>query len=116
MSTETIEQTGERSLAGDRSAGGSAPASSSAEVRNEMKRVTWPSQREVYATTVVVILTSVFFGLYLFGVDLALNSARAVDLPALRSGVMTDVATKNWYIVHTYSGFEKKVAESLRSA
>jgi preprotein translocase subunit SecE len=45
-----------------------------AEVRNEMKRVTWPSRREVYATTLVVILTSVFFGLYLFGVDLALNS------------------------------------------
>ena len=44
-----------------------------AEVRNEMKRVTWPNQKEVYATTVVVILTSAFFGLYLFGVDLALN-------------------------------------------
>ncbi|MBI2832821.1 MAG: transcription termination/antitermination protein NusG [Acidobacteria bacterium] len=26
---------------------------------------------------------------------------------------MTDVSTKQWYIVHTYSGFEKKVAESL---
>ncbi len=46
-----------------------------AEVRNEMKRVTWPSNREVYATTVVVILTSVFFGLYLFSVDLLLNGA-----------------------------------------
>src|SRR6478736_6303575 len=45
------------------------------EVRNEMRRVTWPSRREVYA--------------------------------------MTDVATKNWYIVHTYSGFENKVKESL---
>jgi preprotein translocase SecE subunit len=40
-----------------------------------MKRVTWPSNREVYATTIVVILTSVFFGLYLFSVDLLLNSA-----------------------------------------
>ena len=39
------------------------------EVRNELKRVTWPSQKEVYATTVVVILTSIFFGLYLFAAD-----------------------------------------------
>jgi preprotein translocase subunit SecE len=43
-------------------------------VRNEMKRVTWPSRREVYATTLVVILTSVFFGLYLFGVDLMFSA------------------------------------------
>ena len=39
------------------------------EVRNELKRVTWPTQKEVYATTVVVILTSVFFGIYLFLID-----------------------------------------------
>jgi preprotein translocase subunit SecE len=39
------------------------------EVRNELKRVTWPSQKEVYATTVVVIATSVFFGVYLFALD-----------------------------------------------
>jgi len=26
---------------------------------------------------------------------------------------MTDVITKQWYIVHTYSGFENKVSESL---
>ena len=45
------------------------------EVRNELKRVTWPSQKEVYATTVVVILTSVFFGLYLFALDLGARLA-----------------------------------------
>lgn len=44
------------------------------EVRQEMKRVTWPSRREVYATTIVVIVTALFFGLYLFGVDLLLNA------------------------------------------
>ena len=44
------------------------------EVRNELKRVTWPSRKEVYATTVVVILTSAFFGLYLFGLDVLLNA------------------------------------------
>jgi preprotein translocase subunit SecE len=43
------------------------------EVRNEMRRVTWPSRREVYATTVVVILVSAFFGTYLWGADLLLD-------------------------------------------
>ena len=44
------------------------------EVRNELSRVTWPSRREVYATTLVVILTSIFFGVYLYGIDLLLNA------------------------------------------
>ena len=43
------------------------------EVRNEMSRVTWPSRREVWATTLVVILTSIFFGVYLYGVDLLVS-------------------------------------------
>jgi preprotein translocase subunit SecE len=45
------------------------------EVRAELKRVTWPSRREVYATTVVVILTSILFGVYLWGLDLILGAA-----------------------------------------
>ncbi len=44
------------------------------EVRNELKRVTWPSRKEVYATTFVVIVTSIFFGMYLFGLDLGFNT------------------------------------------
>ena len=44
------------------------------EVRNETARVSCPSRKEVYATTVVVILTPVFFGVYLWGVDLLLTA------------------------------------------
>ena len=43
------------------------------EVRAELKKVTWPSQKEVYSTTIVVIGTTVFFGFYLYGLDLLLS-------------------------------------------
>jgi len=45
------------------------------DVRAELGRVTWPTRREVWATTVVVILVSMFFGIYLYVVDLALSAA-----------------------------------------
>ncbi|MGH9253315.1 MAG: preprotein translocase subunit SecE [Vicinamibacterales bacterium] len=54
------------------------------EVRNETRRATWPSRREVYATTFVVIVTSAFFGLYLWGLDLLFN--RVVDWMFRRLG------------------------------
>ena len=44
------------------------------DVRGELGRVTWPTRREVWATTVVVILVSIIFGIYLYGVDLFLSS------------------------------------------
>jgi preprotein translocase subunit SecE len=43
------------------------------DVRTELKKVTWPSRKEVYGTTVVVIVTVFFFGLYLSLVDLFLS-------------------------------------------
>ena len=46
-----------------------------AEVRGELKKVTWPGRKEVYSTTLVVIATSVFFGFYLWGLDLVFSRA-----------------------------------------
>jgi preprotein translocase subunit SecE len=43
------------------------------DVRSELGRVTWPTRREVWATTVVVILTSLLFGIYLYTVDISLT-------------------------------------------
>jgi preprotein translocase subunit SecE len=40
------------------------------EVRAEIKKVTWPSRNEVYSTTIVVIVATLFFGFYLFFMDI----------------------------------------------
>lgn len=45
------------------------------DVKTELRKVTWPGKKEVYGTTVVVIITVFFFGVYLFLVDVILNSA-----------------------------------------
>jgi preprotein translocase subunit SecE len=40
------------------------------EVKAEMKKVTWPSRREIYSTTIVVIIATIFFGFYLYFMDI----------------------------------------------
>jgi preprotein translocase subunit SecE len=40
------------------------------DVRSELKKVTWPGRSEVYSTTLVVILAMIFFGFYLFFMDI----------------------------------------------
>ena len=40
------------------------------DVRAELRKVTWPSRNEVYSTTIVVILATIFFGFYLFFMDI----------------------------------------------
>ncbi len=43
------------------------------ETKTELKKVSWPNKDEVYRVTLIVIITSFFFGFYLFVVDLALQ-------------------------------------------
>jgi len=43
------------------------------ETRAELKKVTWPSKNEVYSTTIVVVIATVFFGFYLFFVDVSFS-------------------------------------------
>ena len=39
------------------------------DVKGELKKVTWPTKNDLYKTTVAVIISSILFGIYLFGVD-----------------------------------------------
>jgi preprotein translocase subunit SecE len=50
------------------------------EVRNELKKVTWPSRKEVYSTTLVVIATSILFGFYLWGLDIVFSRVMSLVL------------------------------------
>ena len=39
------------------------------EVRGELKQVTWPTRKDVYRLTVVVMLVSIAVGIYIGGLD-----------------------------------------------
>jgi len=44
------------------------------ESRSELKKVTWPSRNEVYSTTLVVIIATVFFGFFLYFMDVLFST------------------------------------------
>jgi len=48
------------------------------EVWAELKKTTWPSRREVYGTTVVVIVTVLICASFLWVVDMFLNKGMEV--------------------------------------
>lgn len=44
------------------------------DIKAELRKVTWPSKKEVYGTTIVVLVAVFFFGIYLFLVDTLLQA------------------------------------------
>jgi preprotein translocase subunit SecE len=48
------------------------------EVRDELKKVVWPTRDEVIRLTAVVIIVSLIVGLYLGGIDLILTKILAM--------------------------------------
>jgi preprotein translocase subunit SecE len=54
------------------------------EVWAELKKTTWPNKKEVYGTTLVVIITVLICGVYLWVVDLILGKGMNMIFEALR--------------------------------
>ncbi len=44
------------------------------QVREELEKVTWPSRKETYGTTLVVIILVLLVGVYLWAVDTSLST------------------------------------------
>ena len=89
------------------------------QVRAEAAKVVWPTRRETLVTTGLVLMLVVFTSLFFLVVDQVLRESR-FSRPWLRAraslGHDPERPTMNmrWYIVHAYSNFEKKVADSIR--
>ncbi|RJQ55323.1 MAG: preprotein translocase subunit SecE [Actinobacteria bacterium] len=45
------------------------------DVRIEMKKVVWPSRPELIASTIIVLVTVLFFSLYITGLDALFSEA-----------------------------------------
>jgi preprotein translocase subunit SecE len=54
---------------------------------SEMKKVTWPNRTEVVGTTVVVLVATIVFAVYLWGCDVIFY--KAIDFLFTRFGVST---------------------------
>ena len=63
----------ERGLGGSRVGAIGRLAQFSRDVRAEMKRVSWPTAKEVRNTTLITLVAVVFFAVYLFAVDQGLS-------------------------------------------
>jgi len=85
------------------------------DTRAEMRRVSWPTANEVKNTTIITLVAVIFFALYLFGVDRvwAFLIEHCVRSWAVERSER--VLMNQWFILHTYSGHEKKVCESLKA-
>jgi preprotein translocase subunit SecE len=44
------------------------------EVRQELSKVSWPSREELYGSVVVVVVLCLILSIFVYGVDLGLNS------------------------------------------
>ena len=54
------------------------------DTNGEMKKVTWPTKNEVVGTTVVVIVSTIVFALFLWGCDVVFY--KAIDFLFTRFG------------------------------
>ena len=69
------------------------------DTRAEMRRVSWPSAKDVKNTTIITLIAVVFFAVYLFGVDRVWSFL--IERLRMLAGWLSKQRVSNESVVHT---------------
>src|ERR1700739_1450848 len=84
------------------------------QVRQEVSRVTWPSRKETVVTTAMVFVMVFIAAAFFFLVDQVFSAGVRLVFGLGPEILGRGKMASRWYVIHVYSGFEKKVATSIR--
>jgi len=79
-------------------------------VKAELKKVVWPTKKELINYTVVVFLVTIFIAFIIYVLDAVFAQLFNTLLHFVGHFMEAD---KKWYVIHTYSGYENKVKTTL---
>ncbi len=82
-------------------------------VKAELKKVVWPTKKELINYTIVVFLVTIFIALIISVLDGLFAQLFNTLLHFVGEGGHYMEADKKWYVIHTYSGYENKVKTTL---
>ena len=88
----------------------SKPVSFFEGVKAEFKKVIWPDKMEIVKQTITVSVVSIVLGLLIALIDTIVQYG--VNFLTMQSEGKR-MAEANWYVVHTYSGYENKVKANI---
>ena len=82
---------------------------------SELKKVTWPTREQTRNLTVLVFVISGAVGIFIAVFDTLFQELFkvVVHLMAEIEAAAVRAPEKRWYVIHTYSGYEKKVKTNL---
>ena len=87
-----------------------SPALFVRQVRQELQKVTWPTRRDTFISSLIVILLIFLFSLFFLLSDQvwSFSIKKIIEI-----GSVYKMIKCRWYVLHAYSGYEKKVADSI---
>lgn len=79
-------------------------------LKAEFNKIVWPDKESLAKQSVAVIIISVILGVIISVLDLGIKYG--IDV-LIKQDKGDDMSETNWYVVHTYSGYENKVKANI---